>query len=364
MIKFTFLFIILGWFLVRTKSQKYIDKYVIMCGVLFTCMIGLRNEVIFGDTYGYVYTFKELNTYTFKGIFDNIDRDPSFWGLSYILYHIFSGNYTLWLSIFAIAIMVPFIILVKRYSVDPMYSWILFVFLGFMYFFMAGLRQTLALAICLSAFHFLLDNERKNSKLIFTILVVFASFFHGSSLICLLGLLFKNRAINKGTIVLYFAILLISFIYGRELMPYVTSFIGQYDERYIGYGENLKGSNLTYFIQQVIVILPSIYYLRNRFKEPLISTLFHISILGLIFISLSIVIAEMFRVSYYFSWANLLLFPMAIKEMRRQNPYIPFVFLAFFILYLVFINGAGWMDYYFWFEDTSSIATMFDTSEM
>lgn len=366
MIKFTFLFIILWWLIVKPRTRKEINTYIVICGILFTAMIGLRNEAIFGDTFAYVYYFEQLESSSLQDTLAIWEKDQVFWIMSYILYPVLMGKYTLWLLLFALAVMFPFLKLVRKYSVDPMYSWILFVFLGFMFFFMAGVRQTLGIALTTTGFVVLLDNNigLNKRRIWFIALVVIASLFHGSAIICLLGLLFVNRPINQWSIILYFAILIICFIYGSQIMPLLTSFVGQYDERYLGYGEDLEGSTITYFLQQLIILLPSVYVLRKRLKEPLISTLFHFAIIGLIFVSLSIVIAEMFRVSFYFSWANLVLFPMAINKMRKNNPYIPVMYLAFFILYLVFINKSGWQDYYFFFEDTSFILNTYDMSEL
>lgn len=362
MIKFTFIFIILYWVLAQPKGEKAINKYITFCAILFIAMMGLRNEAIFGDTYSYVSNFNELSSYSLKDVLERWEKDPVFWISSYLLYPVIGGNYTIWLSLIAILFMFPVTKLIRKYSEEPMYSWIIFIFIGFMFFAMAGLRQTVAMGIDLIGFLILLDQNRtKRNRIIwFVALVVLASRFHGTALLCLMGLLFVDRQFGGKAVAFYLLTLVAGWLLGSSLLTDATYFLGQYDERYLLYAEDMHGSNTTYFIQQLIIVLPTLYSLRNSYKNPFVATLCHFSIIGLLFVSLSPFIAEMFRVSFYFSWANIILFPMAIKAMRKVIPALPIVFLLFFVVYLVFVNKTAWQEYYFWFENTNHIIQHFN----
>lgn len=354
MIKFTFIFIILYWLLAQPKGEKAVNRYITFCAILFIAMMGLRNEAIFGDTYLYVDFFKDLNHKTLSSVINDNDRDYSFWVVSYFLNKILSGNYTLWLLLIAVLFMLPVLVLIRRYPVEPMYSWILFIYLGFMYFTMAGLRQTVAMSFTMTGFLILLDNnrEKKARTIRFILLISLASLFHSSALICLVGVLFLKRPFRWSTLTFYFLALLFGLFLGRGILQDVTLFLGKYDERYMLYGNNMIGSTYTYLLQQLIVVIPSMIVLKQKFHDPFIMPFFHFSIIGLLFVSLSPFIAEMFRLSYYFSWANLVIFPMAINSLRKKAPFAISFYLLFFIVYLIFINGTAWEDYYFWFEDT------------
>ena len=357
MIKFTFLFIIFYWLQLKQRDPKAVNRYITMCSILFIIMMGLRNEAIYGDTLKYVEYFKELNQYTFNYIFIRFEKDSFFWVVSFYLSKLFNGNYTIWLSLIAVSFMLPITKMIRRYSLEPMYSWIVFVFLGFMIFVMAGLRQTVAMSLTLTGFLILLDETRvkKKRRLWFVCCVILASLFHGSALICLLGLFFYKRSFNKATLLLYMVTLVSGMILGTTVLNEVASFAGQYDERYLGYAENMYGASYGYLIQQLLIVLPTLYFLRNNWRNTFVKTLLHFSILGFLFVSLSPFIAEMFRVSYYFSWSNIILFPMAVKAMRREISFAPAAFLFIIIVYLVFISGTVMQNHYFWFENTNSI---------
>ena len=366
MIKFTFIFIILYWLMVRPKGEKAVNTYIFICAALFFIMIGFRNETIYGDTAGYVFRYKQLAEISFSRMIDGVNRDRLYWIVGWGIAQIVGDNYTIWLALQAFAIIIPVTLLIKRYSSEPMYSWIVLFFIGFTLFFMAGLRQTVAMSFTLLGFLVLLDDKRnqRNKLWWFVVLVVLASFFHSSAWICLIALLFLHRRLNGVTILLYILSLTVILLYGRTLMFSFTSFVGQYDSRYIIYGEKLYGSTMTYFFQQLILVIPSIYLLRNRLKEPLVALFCHFGILGLLIISLSPIVAEMFRLSFYFSWANLIIFPLAIQEMRKRANILPMLYMLFFIVYLIFINKSAWGTYYFWFEDTTQLMKNFYLEEM
>ena len=242
MIKFTFLFIILYWLLVRPKGTKNVDRYTIICAVLFFIMIGFRNQAIFGDTYRYVTWFSQLGNTSLLNVMQSFEKDQFFWIVAYYVYPLVGGNYTLWLSLISLAIILPITKMIKSYSVEPMYSWILFIFLGFATFFMAGMRQTMAMSLTMLGFLILLDEKRKTKEklLRFVICIGIASLFHGASLLCLIAILFINRPFSKPFLVIYPILLLVFLVWGRFMLLSMTSTLGEFDERYIGYGDRRR----------------------------------------------------------------------------------------------------------------------------
>ena len=355
MIKLTFIIILLYWLQINRNSEKAVSKYNYVIAGLFFLMMGLRNEAIFGDTYGYVQNFWNLQDMTIQQIIWRWPKDSFFYIFAHYLHPIVFHNYTVWLLVIAALYMYPMYIIVKRYSVNPMFSWVCFIFIGLMTFNMAGLRQTMAFGLVMTAFLMLMDGKKKY----FFGLIAAAYLFHGTSLICLLYYPLSKLQFNKTMIKLYVVGLAVLMVMGVTVLQALTAFLGESDERFIGYGENMLGSNYTYMIQQALLVLPSLYILRHRFTEPMVALFANFSMMSFLFISMSPVIAEMFRVSMYFSWANMLLFPMAMAEVSKRNNTLPSLYIAFFVLYLIFVNKTAWQEYYFWFEDTSHIIRNF-----
>ena len=363
MIAFVFFFSILLWVFIKPHNLKSRNRYIFWVSLMYFLIIGLRNEVIYGDTYGYVHYFKLIHQLSLSEVLDLWNKDRFFWIITYYISRLTGGNYTIWLSLISLLIIYPLTKLIQKYSVQPMYSFVLFVYLGLMLFCMAGLRQTVSIAFILIGALALLDNTRTTqSKIIYYSVCVFLAYlFHGSSFVAILAILFINRPLNQSTILIYLVVLAVCFMSGRYLMSNVIGYMGQFDERYLGYGESMHGATLAYFIQQLILIAPSVIFLRRRFYEQPIALLLHFSIIGLICVSLSPIIAEMFRLSYFFSWSNILLFTYAIVEIRKYNKYLPFVFFTIFILLIVFVFKLN--DYYFFFDNASHLSTRIDTSQ-
>lgn len=355
MIKLTFIIILIYWFIINKKKEKAVDKYNCVIALLFFLMMGLRNEAIYGDTYGYVLNFEALGSMSIREIVFRWPKDTFFYIFTHYLHPIVFHNYTIWLLLIAALYMFPLYRIVKRYSVNPMWSWICFIFIGLMFFTMAGLRQTMAFGFVLTGFLMLMAGKKKY----FFGLMAMAYLFHGTSLICLLIFPLMRLSFNKNTIIWYVVTFVVLMVMGTTILQHVISFLAENDERYIDYGENLHGSNYTYMLQQALLVLPSLYILRNKYNNPLVALFSHLSMIAFLFVSMSPVIAEMFRLSMYFSWANMLLFPMAMDEMVKKNNFVSLLYIVFFVLYLVFINKTAWQEYYFWFEDTSHIIKNF-----
>lgn len=363
MLKIVFLITILYWIFLKPQSDKSVNRYITICLFLCFAIIAFRSDVIYGDTYGYVYQFKHLCQMSLTQVLEMWDKDKFFWIVSYYLSVIFHGNYTLWFILISLLVMIPLGKLIRKYSIEPMYSFVLFVYLGLLFFFMAGIRQTVAISFILMGALVLLDSSRtiKNRVIYYTLYVFLAYLFHGAAFVAILALFFINRPLNRTTLFTYGLILVLCFVAGRYMLSNVIGYIGQFDERYMGYGQNMRGATYTYFLQQFILILPSVIFLKKRLHEQPITLLFHFSVIGLLFVSLSPVIAEMFRLSYFFSWANILLFTYTISEMRKCNKFYPIIFLAMFVLFVMLVFNSN--EYYFFFEDVTHITTQFDTSE-
>lgn len=355
MIKFTFIIILFYWFLINRKDEKARARYNIIIAVLFFLMMGLRNEAIYGDTYGYVKNFWDLQNMSVEDIIFRWPKDTFFYIFTHFLHPLVFHDYTLWLLFIAALYMYPMYLIVKRYSDSFMYSWVCFFFFGLMFFAMAGIRQTMAFGLVMAAFIMLLDGKKRY----FFALIVAAFFFHGTSLICLIYYPLSKMKFGSKMLIWYFVAFVVLMTMGAPILQHTIELIGDNDPRYIAYGNNLHGSNYTYMLQQALIIIPSLYILRNRYHEPLVAVFSHMSIVAFLFVSMSPVIAEMFRLSMYFSWADIILFSMAMVEGAKKGSNLSYLYVFLFVVYCVFISKSACREYYFWFEDTSHIIRNF-----
>lgn len=96
---------------------------------------------------------------------------------------------------------------------------------------------------------------------------------------------------------------------------------GSTDTRFEGYLERQEGLNNTGFYIQIVIFAVSYFFLRNNLEDKLSRILIHLCLIGLIFQSLSTSIAEMFRISMYFSTFNILLLANAVAAKPNGSVY-------------------------------------------
>lgn len=344
MIKFCFFIIcLLGIFL--PKSQQNRNIYIIISSLILIFTIGLRHYTCFIDTPRYVARFSTLINLSYTQVSNEISKDVSFWYVSKVISDLFDNNYTAWLLILAIIYVIPLSILIKRYSNIPYISYLAFFSLGFFSFSMTGLRQTLALSLIIFSFTFLI-----NRKLIpFVIIVIIGSLFHKTALIFLLAYPITNFPLTKKVLFGYALALGFMQLFGTIFLGKIVS-LG-IDERFENYYDNLEGLSYSGLIQQLMIFFFSFYFLRDKKDSSLYRSLFHLAILGIIFQSLSGFIAEMFRISMYFSIFNIILFANAISFINKKGPFAiakPLVVLSLFIYFILSKNAGFDWDYYFY----------------
>lgn len=356
MILILFIFITIYWNVVN-KKRGGVLKYTKITAILFFLLAGLRNEAFYSDTYGYVQNFSDVVNMTIPEIILRWPKDSFFYIFTHYLHPIIFHNYTLWFLLISALYIHPIYWLIKKYSPNPMISWWCFAFVGLMMFMMQGLRQIMAMGFVLNGFIFLLKEKPKY----FFASVALAFLFHATSLISIIiyPLMKLHFKFSLRTISFYLVFLLVGLIYGTTMLKETTNILGQSDERFIGYNETLVGATWTYTLQQAVLVFPILYFLRKRFEEPIISVLSHITAIAFIIVSLSPIVAEMYRLSMYFSWAEILLFPIALDEAKKYGyKILQILFVAFALFYLLFIKTLQ-QEYLFFFQDSSNIIKQF-----
>lgn len=353
MILIVYLFIIFSWIFFKDRGEKGKNLYILSSVILLILLTGLRNEVIFGDTFRYVYRYKEFEFLSINEIEDLNSKDTGFYIFSSFIGWLFNYNYTLWLLLISSIFFWPLGLIIKKFSTNPMISWACFFFIGLFYFSMAGMRQIMSMGILLIGFLYLI----KRKYLIFLLCVIIASQLHIVSWIFLVVLPLYKYQINftNKSLLIYFFLLIIALIMGTPILQ--SLLLSLPDIRFATYANSMNGATYTYFIQQLILIIPILLSLDYKRIDKLTSIFLHLSMISLICVSLSVVVAESFRLSMYFSWALIIIFPNMLQSSFRKSPILQPIFVSLITIYLLFINGTLLSQYYFWFEDTSDIAT-------
>lgn len=315
----------------RTKSVTYI-KLVI--GAMWF-IIGLRGVNYGVDTRGYVNHFLYVTNLDLKE-----SKEPLYDILTYIIRCV-TDNYHVLFFICSAGYCIALYTLMRRYfsSAYQVLAAICILFLlGIFAFSMAGIRQTIAMGFTIFAF---IEADRGNWKK-FLLWIAIAFGFHNSSLIMLC--IYPLRYINMGKygFLLAAAFFSISFIMPQSVIDVLQ---GQemVSERFGSYGTIYEShQNYSGFILQVILLL--VAFLRKKhlkMNEKTRNLFFNMAFLGVATQSMTMIIAEFFRVSLYFCVFDIVLVPLALMTFTGKNNYIyRFIFIAGCLLY-IFVLSSG-----------------------
>jgi len=344
MLKIFIVFVLLVG-LMPKKSRQIVFLKASM--LIYFVMIGFRNQYCYKDTIRYVEKYTALLKVSFWNVGDFETKDVGFHYFSKITQLFTFGNYTLWFILLAVMYVYPLYRLLKKYSYDYQISLLVFIILGFMFFSLTGIRQTLAMSFTMGALYFLLDKKWKW----FILCVLIAPLFHKTAAVFLIALPLSLLPFNKKMVILYISGFIILF---KMLQPLIELMVLMEDGGRFKTYENADGGlNNTGLIIQSCIYLGSWFMLGEQRGEKINQMLLSIGLFGVLFQSMSGIVAEMFRISMYFSISCVILFANAISvfSQRMKIPIFKFGVVALFGLYLIGISDSFSWDYYFFFEE-------------
>ncbi len=304
------------------------------------------------DTLGYVQHYDDVRMLPWRQIADYFNKDVIFWYISKVIGLVAEGNYTIWLLIISFIYVFAFYNLMKKESMLPAVSALIMIVIGLYYFAFTGLRQTLALAAIAQSTYHLLNRETKKAL----IMVLIASVFHSTSLVFLVSFPLTRIKLNKKILAIYLIAGLSIYSLGTRFSAILNSIT--ITDRFAYYADSDSTLSFTGFFIKLLLLISSYYFLgkaRNEYKNTL---LIHLAIIGLITQSLSAYIAEMFRISLYFSISYVILFANSLVQYRKRTGRIelPMLLVISFLAYILVANNSIInKDYFFFFDNPVGI---------
>ena len=311
-------------------------------------IMGLRHSSVGVDTPRYITIFSNYSHISFKNLFSQ-GYAYGFYLFNKILSYLCGGNYTVYFLVIAVFVCLSFYFFFRRHSVDYCLSQIVLLALGFTFFFMTGIKQTLAISILLYAYTALRDKK----IILFVLLTVLAATFHPSALIFLLILPAQIGVLRKVMIVLAPLFIVLANIYQEQIFRLFSDLLPE--DLYSTYGTTYTSQiNLTGLLIQITIFALSLVLLWTHLKEDdEASHLLAIYVIGMFFQAMTGILGEFFRVSMYFSLFGTLLLPKALSKVDKRyytalSAAVCLVFAAYFI---GFSSGeSGILPYHFFWE--------------
>lgn len=311
------------------ESPERKKRYCVFFAFVLWVLLAFKGDEIGSDTPAYIRVFEEALDWVkfnvpqgnfLKELFQNTSRyETGYVALNRIIGY-FTQNHQWLFIIFATFAMVTMYKFIMRKSDNVWVSMYLFVSLRFYYFFMSGLRQAIAMVICIISYKFV----EKRKLFPFLLCVIAAMLFHRSAILfsIVYPLSFLKFSLKNGAVVVGGG--LVAFIFFDKILASVLNILPDYYAHYttsVRFEENNLGNILVGIIQflfLVLLLLPkgSDEKPQGNFDEKsMLSFMILISCM-LSFISLKATTLD--RLFQYF-WIYVIIYaPKVIKDIQEE----------------------------------------------
>ncbi len=331
----------------KINSNEKLKKFFLFtCGLALFILVAFRSKYIgSNDSFNYFNNWILLRGIPAESIITFIKNSPmesgylfTIWLLSHITPHpqflfVYSG------LLFSISVCR----FIYKNCEDVLIGFFMFVTLGTYTFMVQGLRQAIAMSICLFAIEFV----KKRKFLPFLVVVFFASFYHKSAIFFVIVYFLQYIPLNiKGFCGAAIASLILFII-----APWGVDFINkQFNREYEGVVE--RGGFIATTIY-IIILLVAIFFGREKKKDKNFTLFFYLTMLGLMTYIMrftSVVIAE--RISYYFAFGQIVVLPSVIQNFPtgERVPTKIVLILLCVCLFIYRLPPTGLAPYYFFWQ--------------
>lgn len=298
---------------------------ILMFGILLVFFTGLRPPGFDPDYYNYL---KTLNYSPSNFNFTKIE--PFYWLLVYFNQLLFGASKYSFFLIFAFLFVYLSLKAINKFSINPLFSILLYLFLIYPHFGLIQIRNGVALAIALFAVHDLLDNRKDK----FYIKIVFASLWHYSLIAFLILAFFNKKKFNYFWLLVPIIAYLFSFVLTLDNVYNISSYAPHFIKWkvqtyiYIIRHEDIFNVINLYNLKSVTIIL--VFYLSSfmvsKSKYPdKYKIIFYTKIIG-------------FSIALWFMFKNIPIF-----SFRLSNNFMVFVIFLIPLLVSKFVKNERWL---------------------
>lgn len=353
-------------------EQKGNNKYIITIILLLFCVYGLRDAYSIGgdSSSSYLHQFERMEDTDWDdlpGLKDWLgtneedseksthDRNIGLPWLMKLIYVWTDGDYQILVTLIAAFVMVAFFVLVYRYSISPIQTFLCY--LGLLYFTMMFnvLKQSVAMGFVMLSFCALMDRK----PFWFVLSVIAGALFHFPALVFLPAYWITKMKIDRNYLILLAALFIITYIFRDRLLDWML------DNYETSVDEN---SGMRYLSNKVLVMLAIISF-ALLFRPPYQGDGIYCALLQLMGVAAVIQTFAGYnntfeRLADYYYQFSVLFIPMAFEKVKTNRQYLntrtlylvrnlgPYVFCIFAIWRFLHttMNDATIYPYQFYFQ--------------
>lgn len=344
----------------NANIKKRQNRCLFLAILVLILIFGLRDVSVGVDTKQYKIRFLQT------AYMDGLDTSQEEYGFSYIGYLFHKAGlswqvYLFTLSVFMVGVLGYFI---YQYSNTPWLSIWIFMFIEPFPMYMTGLRQSLAVSLCLLALMLLLSEKPNWIKIpLFLGMVYLASTIHTSAFVFYIMILLVNIRLTRRQTVCLLLICVSVLLYADQLEGFIEKILPARYEDYelLGMnGEKYKQNPLV----MIVAVMQTAFCLFFNTKigedgkyDKITSMLFVMSCFNVMFKMLNLSNNQIGRIVYYFANANVVLIPQSIAGIKDKSTKM-FAVLAIALCALLYFlisipGGTTEIDHYLFFWQTS-----------
>ena len=348
------IFIVILDFLTR-GNKRYSKIYHFCVFISMVLIAGLRNpEMGLNDfANGYIYGWRIACNSSWTELFGYMDnsksalKDPGFAVICKLLSLISTDEF-----FFQFVINIPYFAVlcwfVRKHSCNYALSYIVVIALQYFTLTYYLLRPMCAIMFIVLAIDSIIENRNKRG-IIYTLS---AATVHSSAIVFIIFFVVK-RLKNIKRYPIYAVCVLAVSLFGRNIVMFILqNILGS--SRFVYYlNANMTEGLSRYFIALLFLVIEWFIFLRLKDVDDADKTMLNMSMLGTAFLAFTPIIADFWRIAWYFEVVNCVLYPRALKRLAGQDRAIVIVssytvFLLYTFLFL--LPGTNALPYYTYFS--------------
>ena len=324
-------------------SERKLFYVVCMASVIifFTCC----RSVYLGSTDSVKYFAFIKDAYYFDSLSSFLaysKAEKGFVAWIWLLTRIFEDPQVIF-AINAMIALIPVFWFIYKYAENVYFSVFLFITFGTYQFLLQGMRQSMAMAICLIA----LDFARKRKIIPFVIAVGLAVLLHKSAIVFIpVYFIFSKWKHSKRTMFLVVLLSVLAIFLFSNFLDIANSY---FDNK--GYGDIIPGGVPTAIIWSMVVIGSILVFGKNKDNKAIIP-FFYMTIIGVSFFFMRYTVAHVAeRLAYYYIPASFVTIPVIVRQIDYRNKELVrmIVIVVIFALYIYQISHSNLFPYsFFW----------------
>lgn len=253
--------ILILWVIIKLfKFKNGKEMFLLVSFFILFLFSALRSELVGTDLIRYKEHFLSYDNNSLRNFFQPGHFEYGYTIYSRLIYNITNGNFRILLVITSFISLFGVYKFIKENSKDYLLSVMLYFCLGYYTFTFSGLRQSIALSICLLSIKYI-----KNKKLFkFVLTVLLASLFHTTSLIFLPAYFISRIKLGKKSFFTYIFAMIVTYLSRDKIVGLLSSFLRNDYSVFDNQGSGYVFLVICFIILLLITLYKKILLLKNH----------------------------------------------------------------------------------------------------